>query len=103
MARSHSTSGKIVAFHNQAELKPYSPGVASRVRTVKRRPYFDCNRAFFAFAISVSLALSTSGYARSRDTSVSITAAATTTRVNHFLSAGTTYHGLCLVAVFRIM
>ena len=33
----------------------------------------------------------------------SATAAATTNRVNHLLSAGTTYHGLCLVAVFRIM
>ena len=33
----------------------------------------------------------------------SITAAATTTRVNHLWSAGTTYHGACLVAVFWIM
>ena len=32
-----------------------------------------------------------------------MTAAATTTRVNHLLSAGTTYHGASLVAVLRIM
>src|SRR5260370_11864743 len=65
--------------------------------------YFDSSRARFALAISSSLALSTWGYARSREASVSTTAAATTTRVNHLLSAGTTYHGLCFVAVFLIL
>jgi len=30
-------------------------------------------------------------------------AAATTTRVNHLLSAGTTYHGAWALAVWRIM
>ena len=35
--------------------------------------------------------------------SASITAAATTTRVNHLLSAGTTYHGAPLLAVFWII
>jgi hypothetical protein len=61
------------------------------------------SRARFALAISSSLALSTWGYARSREASVSTTAAATTTRVNRLLSAGTTYHELCFVAVSRIM
>src|SRR5258706_5724925 len=65
--------------------------------------YFDSSRARFALAISSSLALSTWGYARSREASVSTTAAATATRVNHLLSAGTTYHGLCFVAGFLTM
>jgi len=65
--------------------------------------YFDSSRARFALAISSSLALSTWGYARSREASGSTIAAATTTQVNHLLLAGTTYHGLCFVAVFRIM
>src|SRR5438034_1394805 len=42
---------------------------------------------------------STFGYARSRSARASITAATTTTRVNHLLSAGTTYHGASFVAV----
>src|SRR4030095_150131 len=60
-------------------------------------------RARFAAARSFSLASLTVGYARSSEDSASITAAATTTRVNHLLSAGTTYHGARLVAVFRIV
>src|SRR5262249_16939121 len=85
-----------------------STGVSRRKRAfphviVERMIYFDCSRAFLAFAISASLALSTLGYARSREASVSTMAAPTTTRVNHLLSAGTTYQGLSLVAVFRIM
>jgi len=54
---------------------------------------------FFAVASSLSLSSPTSGYSKSRSASVSITAAATTTRVNHLLSAGTTYHGAAFVAV----
>src|SRR5450432_215703 len=54
---------------------------------------------FFAAANSFFFAASTSGYARSSDSSASITTADTTIRVNHLLSAGTTYHGACLLAV----
>src|SRR5256886_2608318 len=54
---------------------------------------------FFAAASSLSFPSSTLGYARSSEARVSITAAATTTRVNHLLSAGTTYHGASFVAV----
>jgi hypothetical protein len=57
------------------------------------------NNFFFAAASSLSLSSPTSGYSKSRSTSVSITAAPTTTRVNHLLSAGTTYHGASFVAV----
>jgi hypothetical protein len=54
---------------------------------------------FFAVASSLSLSSPTSGYSKPRSASVSTTAAATTTRVNHLLSAGTTYHGAYFVAV----
>src|SRR5512141_165945 len=61
-----------------------------------------CN-ARFAAASSFNLVSLTFGYFRSRSASASMTAAATATRVNHLLSAGTTYHGAALVAVLRIM
>jgi hypothetical protein len=57
------------------------------------------NNFFLAVASSLSLSSPTSGYSKSRSDRVSITAAATTTRVNHLLSAGTTYHGAAFVAV----
>src|SRR6266446_4548355 len=57
------------------------------------------NNFFFAPASSLSFPSSTFGYARSSEARVSITAAATITRVNHLLSAGTTYHGASFVAV----
>jgi hypothetical protein len=49
------------------------------------------------------LALSTFGKARFSSSSASITVAATTRRVNHLLSAGTTYHGAWGVLVARII
>jgi len=55
------------------------------------------NNFFFAADNSLSFDSSTSGYARSSEARASMTAAATTTRVNHLLSAGTTYHGACFV------
>src|SRR5258707_15422219 len=61
------------------------------------------NNFFFAVASSLSLSSPTLGYARSRSSSVSITAAATTTRVNHLLFAGTTYHGAAFVAVSLVI
>src|SRR5262245_3018859 len=51
---------------------------------------------------SVRFALPTFGYSRSSESSASMMAAATTTRVNHLLSAGTTYQGASSVAVSRI-
>ena len=56
-----------------------------------------------AAASSFNFSSLTSGYDSLSEASVSITAAATTTRVNHLLSAGTTYHGAAGVAVCRIM
>src|SRR5262249_20498031 len=56
-----------------------------------------------ATASSLRCALVNLGYARSRLLSASTTAAATTSRVNHLWSAGTTYHGACGVAVCWIM
>ena len=50
-----------------------------------------------------SKAESLSELARSSRRSISIIAPATTTRVNHLLSAGTMYHGACFDAVLRIM
>jgi PhoH-like ATPase len=61
-----------------------------------------CN-AFRAAANSARLALPTSGYSRSSDASASMTAPATTARVNHLWSAGTTYQGAQGVAVARII
>src|SRR6267142_4604077 len=61
------------------------------------------NNFFFAVASSLSLSSPTSGYSRSRSARVSTTADATITRVNHLLSAGTTYHGASLVAVSWII
>src|SRR5450759_1280177 len=66
------------------------------------RYYFFISAAFAA-ASSLSWSLPTWGYSRPREARVSLTAAATITRVNHLLSAGTTYHGAALVAVFLIM
>src|SRR5262245_26781022 len=60
-------------------------------------------KARFALASSFNLRSSAFGYLRSRESSAAMTAAATTTRANHLLSAGTTYHGAAFVAVFRIM
>src|SRR5712692_3456587 len=51
--------------------------------------------SFFLFASIV-------GYARSSCSTASTIAAATKSRVNNLLSAGTTYHGACFDAVARI-
>src|ERR1017187_6351006 len=64
---------------------------------------YSASRAFFAPASSRSFSGLTSGYRRSSESSASITAAATTTRVNHLLSAGTTYQGDSSVEVSRII
>src|SRR5579862_2415424 len=61
------------------------------------------SKSFFAACNSLCFFSSTFGYARSKDSSASTITVETTSRVNHLLSAGTTYHGACLVAVFRIM
>src|SRR5580704_1938679 len=55
-----------------------------------------------AAANSFFFSASTFGYVRLSSSTASPIAAATTRRVNHLLSAGTTYHGACLAAVARI-
>ncbi len=55
-----------------------------------------------AAANSFFFSASTFGYVRSSFSTASTIAAATTSRVNHLLSAGTTYHGACFDAVARI-
>jgi hypothetical protein len=57
----------------------------------------------FAAASSFSFSLLTFGSWRLSASNVSMTAAATTVRVNHLLSAGTTYHGASGVEVSRII
>src|SRR5215510_7645089 len=65
--------------------------------------YLSASKACFIIASSFNLLSFTCGYLRSRECNKSMTAAATTMRVNHLLSAGTTYHGAAFVAVFRIV
>lgn len=60
----------------------------------------SCSRAACS---SARIDLLTVGYWRLSEANVSITAAATTRRVNHLLSAGTTYQGERLLAVWRTM
>src|SRR5258706_10305880 len=55
-----------------------------------------------AAANSFFFCASTFGYARSSCSTASTIAAATTSRVNHLLLAGTTNHGACVDAVARI-
>src|SRR5215471_5497606 len=55
--------------------------------------YFSTVSACRAASSSLCFSFPTAGYARFRSARVSMTAAATTTRVNHLLSAGTTYQG----------
>ena len=55
-----------------------------------------------AAANSFIFSAPTFGYARSSCSTTSTIAAATTSRVNHLLSAGTTYHGACSDAVARM-
>ena len=58
-----------------------------------------CRRDSRTLASSFFFALSTSGKAKSSWSNASMIAEATIKRVNHLLSAGTTYHGACFVAV----
>ena len=82
--RTHTSSAQSVAQRSHSpHAHSFSANSASRIAS---------NSFFFA--------LSTSGNARSNSSSASTIADATTSRVNHLLSAGTTYHGACLVAVF---
>src|SRR5215468_1861016 len=60
-------------------------------------------RALRTWASSFFLSSSTSGNCRSSVWSFSMMAPATARRVNHLLSAGMTYQGACLVAVFWII
>src|SRR4029078_8709338 len=63
---------------------------------------FRSNCAFAACNCFRSSGL-TVGYASFRSFKVSTTAAATTRRVYHLLSAGTTYQGACLLEVATII
>lgn len=60
---------------------------------------FWARREVRTSASSFFLDFSTSGKERLRPLRVSRMAPATTRRVNHLLSAGTTYHGACFEAV----
>ena len=64
---------------------------------------YSASSFFRAAARSLSFSGPTFGWCKSSLDSVSITAAATTSQVNHLLSAGTTYQGASGVAVWRIM
>src|SRR5881398_319222 len=93
--RTHTLARKritlVLDFRPKLETRPQGP-----VRLAGR---YLLNSFFFAAASSLSLSSPTLGYARSSEARVSMTADATTTRVNHLLSAGTTYHGASFVAV----
>src|SRR4030095_23724 len=65
--------------------------------------YFSAISSRRAVASSARVAGATFGYSSLSDAIASMTALATTMRVNHLLSAGTTCHGACSVAVCRIM
>src|SRR5579862_3011723 len=67
-----------------------------------RHHSFD-TRTSFASSSSLRFASSTFGNDNLRLSSVSTSTVETTSRVNHLLSAGTTYHGASLVAVLRII
>src|SRR5258707_4132576 len=69
-----------------------------------RRPrHYFLSSSFFASSSSLRLAASTLGYDSLSSSNVSTRTADTTSRVNHLLSAGTTYQGALSVAVLRIM
>src|SRR6202521_1616331 len=81
-------------------------GIASRnperCFTSVEEPHYLLNNTFAASS-SLRFSSSSLGYARSSDSSVSTSTVDTTSRVNHLLSAGTTYHGACSVAVLPII
>ena len=87
-----------------ARLVSMSPGRRSEGAACAAAPRlaYDRRSSRRAFTNFVFVASSTLGYCKPSDQSVSITAAATTRRVNHLLSAGTTYHGAWSAAVLRI-
>src|SRR5205807_8343158 len=60
------------------------------------RRYFSASRPARTFCSSFFTSVSASGKRRFSPSSVSMMAEATTSRVYHLLSAGTTYHGACL-------
>src|SRR5947209_6313096 len=70
-----------------------NPAIKHTREAMQKSEGYLLNNFLFAVASSLSLASPISGYSKSRSARVSITAAPTTTRVNHLLSAGTTYHG----------
>src|SRR4051794_35512933 len=65
--------------------------------------YFFPSNSFLTAANSSRLASLTFGYCNFIAANVSITAAATITRVNHLLSAGTTYQGEFSEAVSQMV
>src|ERR1700704_2418083 len=80
--------------------------IASQNRQVLRTRSSDSYSATSCFRAASSSAFcagSIFGYESFSALSASTTAAATTSRVNHLLSAGTTYQGACGLAVFWIM
>ena len=74
-------------------------GGAGGLAPSDRNRCYSASNSALAAASSLSFSSPTSGYFKSSDAIASITAAATTRRVNHLLSAGTTYHGASSVAV----
>ena len=76
-----------------------SGGKSSSVSPLRRYSASSFNRAACNAACSSALVW---GIFKSSPSSASIIAATTTSRVNHLLSAGTTNHGACGVAVAAI-
>src|SRR5437588_763891 len=66
-------------------------------------PYFLRSSSLLATSNCFRSSAPTSGYASFNSFNVSTIAAATNNRVYHLLSAGTTYHGACLLDVAAII
>src|ERR1700730_364642 len=82
---------------------PYPNQDCMMVRRGFRELYFSSLKMIRAFFKSLRFSSSTWGKERSNLLSAWTNASATTMRVNHLWSAGTTYQGARLVLVFRII
>src|SRR5436189_1268394 len=92
-----------IVFFEGKNSKQIPPAGNATKPSCKATGRYLLNNFFFAAASYLSLSSPTLGYSKSRSARVSMTAPATTTRVNHLLSAGTTYHGASFVAVSWII
>src|SRR5574341_741502 len=90
-AGSHWAGGK-KAFHPTGAASRFPELAGAEDRGIVNG-HLLANSARFAAASSRTFSFPTFGYLRSSASNASMTAAATTTRVNHLVSAGTTYLG----------